>query len=201
VPLAHGGPLGTSAALSTSNHRRVPFTSTCMGRGLSLLGSACALPPLRIECCRQDVRAERFARSGRRRCDPRLRRDRRPGRRGQRLAAAGERGLGSSGGRISGRRTDLLLAGQTPFGELLAAPSARLLEAISGCLIDSDDETRIARLRVRRPVWFTRSAGDVEDYLNWAEWMRRHAVDPSCRTDVIRTQTADGELGWQRWSD
>jgi hypothetical protein len=46
---------------------------------------------------------------------------------------------------------DFVLAGQTPFGELLASPSAPLLEAISGCLIDCDDETRHARLRARGP--------------------------------------------------
>src|SRR5919204_6432024 len=42
---------------------------------------------------------------------------------------------------------DLLLAGQTPFGELLATPSATRLEALSACLIDCDDETRLTRLR------------------------------------------------------
>jgi hypothetical protein len=36
---------------------------------------------------------------------------------------------------------DLLLAGQTPFGELLAAPSATRLEAISACLLDCADDT------------------------------------------------------------
>ena len=53
---------------------------------------------------------------------------------------------------------DLLLAGQTPFGELLATPSAALLDAISGCLIDCDDETRVARLRRRGPEWLAQSA-------------------------------------------
>ena len=80
---------------------------------------------------------------------------------------------------------DLLLAGQTPFGELLATPSAALLEAISGCLIDCDDETRLARLRRRGPEWLARSAGDLQDYLNWADWMRRHARDPRWRPEVI----------------
>jgi hypothetical protein len=49
--------------------------------------------------------------------------------------------------------TDLLLAGQTPLGELLATPSAWKIEAISACLIDCDDATRVARrvsLRRRR---------------------------------------------------
>lgn len=94
--------------------------------------------------------------------------------------------------------TDLLLAGQTPFGELLSAPSAPRLEAVSACLIDCDDHTRVARLRARGPEWFARSAGDLQDYLNWAAWMRRHASDPSWRTDVIRQDATDTEMHWAR---
>ena len=71
--------------------------------------------------------------------------------------------------------SDLLLAGQTPFGELLSAPSAPQLEAVSACLIDCDDDTRVARLQARGPEWFARSAGDLQAYLNWATWMRGHA--------------------------
>ena len=94
--------------------------------------------------------------------------------------------------------TDLLLAGQTPFGELLATPSAPLLEAISACLLDCDDDTRVARLRTRGPEWLADSAGDLKDYLNWAEWMRRHATDPAWRAGVIRH--GDDEMRWERWS-
>jgi hypothetical protein len=95
---------------------------------------------------------------------------------------------------------DLLLAGQTPFGELLAAPSAPRLEAISACLIDCDDETRVARLRARGPEWFARTAGDLQDYLAWAAWMRGHAADPSRRRDVIWHERTAGEMQWSRWS-
>jgi hypothetical protein len=31
--------------------------------------------------------------------------------------------------------------------------------------------------------------------------MRRHAVDPSWRTDVIRDVATEGEMRWARWSD
>jgi hypothetical protein len=95
---------------------------------------------------------------------------------------------------------DLLLAAQTPFGELLASPSALLLEAISACLIDCDDTTRAARLRARGSKWFERSGGDLQAYLGWADWMRRHAEDPMWRPDVIRDGAAE-ELHWERWSD
>jgi hypothetical protein len=95
--------------------------------------------------------------------------------------------------------TDLLLAGQTPLGELLAAPSAPELEAITACLIDCDDQTRVARLQARGPEWFVRTTGDLQDYLNWAAWMRGHAADPRWRTDVIRLDATENEMRWSRW--
>jgi hypothetical protein len=94
---------------------------------------------------------------------------------------------------------DVLLAGQTPFGELLGAPSATSLESLSGCLVDCDDETRTARLRARGEEWFKRSAGELQAYLNWADWMRRHAQDPQWRQDVIRQVHPKQEMRWSRW--
>jgi hypothetical protein len=95
---------------------------------------------------------------------------------------------------------DLLLAGQTPLGELLAVPSAPRLEAVSACLIDCDDLTRVERLSARGPEWFERTSGDLEDYLNWAAWMRGHAADPCWRPDVIRHAATENEMEWSRWS-
>jgi hypothetical protein len=96
---------------------------------------------------------------------------------------------------------DMLLAGQTPIGEILAAPSATCLDAISSCLLDCTDHARIARLRARGPEWLTQVGGDLQAYLNWAAWMRMHAVDPSWRLDVIRADATEGEMAWERWSD
>jgi hypothetical protein len=76
---------------------------------------------------------------------------------------------------------DLLLAGQVPLGEVLAAPSATELDAISACLLDCDDETRVARIRARGPGWLDRVPGELQDHLNWAEWMRHHARNPKWR--------------------
>lgn len=95
---------------------------------------------------------------------------------------------------------DLLLAGQTPLGELLATPSAPLLDAISACLIDCDDETLIARLQARGAEWWARSSGDLSDYLSWAEWMRGHALDPGSRQEVIITDDGLPGMRWDRWS-
>ncbi len=95
-------------------------------------------------------------------------------------------------------RVDAVLAGQTPLGELLAAPSAPLLDCIAACLLDCDDETRIARLRARGPEWLARSPGSLQDHLNWAAWMRQHAEDPQWEPDVIR-QAGWTEMRWDRW--
>jgi len=86
---------------------------------------------------------------------------------------------------------DLLLAGQTPPGEFLESPSAPLLDAISACLLDCDDETRVTRLRARGPEWFTRSAGELQAYVNWAEWLRSHARERHVR--VIDTSALSAE--------
>jgi hypothetical protein len=94
---------------------------------------------------------------------------------------------------------DLLLAGQSPLGEILAAQSAPQLEAISACLIDCSDKVRVARLRARGRDWFERIGGSMEDYLRWADWMRRHASDPTWMPEVIRAsdppQKCNGTAG------
>lgn len=108
------------------------------------------------------------------------------------------------------RGIDLLLAGQAPFGELLAAPGASELEAISACLVDCDDRTRAARLDGRGTPWFDRTAGDLREtyswpewvnrHLLWAEWLRRHAQDPTWMPHVIHTPLTEREMRWERWS-
>ncbi len=97
--------------------------------------------------------------------------------------------------------TDLVLAGQTPLGELLATPSAPLLEAISACLIDCDDETRIERLRARGPQWWADSADDLGDYLAWAAWTRGHAADPRWMPEVIVTDDGLPDMRWSRLTE
>lgn len=62
--------------------------------------------------------------------------------------------------------TDLLLAGQTPLGELLATPSASRLEAISACLLDCDDVIRLERLTARGPEWLSQTGGTLRTYVN-----------------------------------
>ena len=96
---------------------------------------------------------------------------------------------------------DLLLAGQTPLGELLATPSARLLDGIAACLIDCDDATRAERLGARGVEWFDRHDAALHDYLSWAEWMRQHASDPCARQEVIVANDGAPDMQWERWVD
>jgi hypothetical protein len=96
--------------------------------------------------------------------------------------------------------TDLLLAGQTPFGEILAARSAPLLDGSAACLLDCDDGTRLARLEARGPEWLERVGSTLPDFLNWADWMRRHAREPSWRLDVIRRDETEHVMAWERFS-
>jgi len=95
---------------------------------------------------------------------------------------------------------DPVLAGQTPLGELLAAPSAAQLDAISACLLDCDDTERLARMRGRGDDWSSRFGGNLDDFVHWGEWMRGHARDPEFRRFVIE-ENCDAGMQWARWND
>ncbi|MGC1214886.1 MAG: hypothetical protein WA890_26955 [Micromonospora sp.] len=95
------------------------------------------------------------------------------------------------------RGMDLLLTGQSPLGEVLAAPSAPLLDGIAVCLVDVADEVRRERLARRDPGRWDDAA--VGAFLGWADWHRGHARDPRHRPDVI---VEDGwpAMVWDRWT-
>ncbi|MFJ3205575.1 hypothetical protein [Streptomyces sp. NPDC086989] len=96
------------------------------------------------------------------------------------------------------RGLDLLLTGQSPLGEVLAVPSAPLLDGIAVCLVDVSDEIRRRRLSHRDPGRWDPPA--VDAFLGWADWHRKHARDPRYRPDVV---TADSwpAMTWRRWTD
>ncbi|MFJ4090786.1 hypothetical protein ACIPYS_04325 [Kitasatospora sp. NPDC089913] len=96
------------------------------------------------------------------------------------------------------RGLDLLLTGQSPLGEVLAVPSAPLLEGIAVCLVDVSDGIRRRRLAERDPGRWDAPA--VEAFLGWADWHRQHARDPRYRPDVI-TDGSWSEMVWNRWTD
>lgn len=96
------------------------------------------------------------------------------------------------------RGEDLLLTGQSPLGEILACPSAVLLDRIAVCLVDVEDSVRRERLAERDPGKWT--SAELDAYLGWAAWQRAHAEDPRHRPGVL---IEDGwpPMRWDRWSD
>ena len=96
------------------------------------------------------------------------------------------------------RGLDLLLTGQSPLGEVLAAPSAPEVDGIALCLVDVDDEIRRARLAHRDSGrWDT---SEVDAFLGWAAWHRGHARDPRHLPEAITNGSAP-DMVWHRWTD
>ncbi|MFY9714976.1 MAG: AAA family ATPase [Microbacterium sp.] len=89
----------------------------------------------------------------------------------------------------------LLLCGQVPMGELLAAPSTDQLDGIAVCLLHCSPEVRSDRL-LRR--------GEHPDAIfhhnRFGEWFRAHTLDPQHAPEVIRAD-GDPSMQWSRWAD
>lgn len=87
----------------------------------------------------------------------------------------------------------LLCGDPVPPGEVWAAPSADRLDGLHVCLLDAGERAQTARLRER---------GDEAKYLPhhvaFANWMRRHVVDPSHCPEAI-TGNAWPPMRWDRW--
>ena len=92
--------------------------------------------------------------------------------------------------------TDLLLAAQSPLGEVLASPRAIELSGIAACVLDCHDHERTRRYSLRPfdPRWPMGM-----DFLCWAAFHRMHAVDPQFEQRVIRDNTAS-KYEWNRWT-
>ena len=95
--------------------------------------------------------------------------------------------------RLQNMNTSLVLCCQSPFGELLACPSAHELDHMACCVIDCNDHIRIERLNSRGD-----NCGTM-DMLSWASWHRMHAIDPQWRQDVIRDNSWD-QMCWHNWT-
>jgi hypothetical protein len=100
---------------------------------------------------------------------------------------------------------DFLLTSHSPFGELLACPSAQRLAGTTACLLDCSDPVRIQRMRNRGfdPRW-----PPTQDVPNWASWHRMHAWDPQWEQRVVvgngsPKHTYDRWINWkqtdERW--
>lgn len=98
--------------------------------------------------------------------------------------------------RLESEGVDLVLAAQSPLGEVLASPRAVELEGIAPCLLDCHDFVRIDRWIARgvHPDWPV-----TTDHFGWAVFHRMHARDPQWEQRVIlRREPADME--WSRWT-
>lgn len=95
------------------------------------------------------------------------------------------------------RGLDLLLTGQSPLGEILASPSAPLLDGVAVCLVHVADDERRRRLDRRDDGRWPPAALDA--FVGWASWHRGHAADPRYRPEVI-VEGSWAEMVWDRWS-
>lgn len=77
------------------------------------------------------------------------------------------------------KNQDACLLGQMVLGEILACPSAKLIEQINFCFLDVNDFERIQRLKIRNTY------GIDQNLLNWASWLRMHHQDPQWMQHVI----------------
>ncbi len=88
----------------------------------------------------------------------------------------------------------LLLCGQVPLGELLAAPSADRLDGIAACMLACSPDVRSARLTAR---------GEPEEslihHVRFGEWFHRHTLDPTHMPEVIRVDS-NVPMRWDRWA-
>ncbi len=98
--------------------------------------------------------------------------------------------------RLEGEGADLVLAAQSPLGELLASPRAIELEGIAACLLDCHDYVRLDRWVERgvHPDW---PVG--QDHFFWAVFHRMHARDPQWEQHVLLQRESRGSV-WSRWT-
>lgn len=89
----------------------------------------------------------------------------------------------------------MLLCGQVPMGELLAAPSADRLDGIAICLLHCSPEVRGERLlrRGEHPE-------AIVHHNRFGEWFRAHTIDPRHAPEVIQVPS-DVPMQWSRWTD
>jgi hypothetical protein len=86
----------------------------------------------------------------------------------------------------------VVLCGQVPVGELLAAPSADQLDGIA-VLLHCSPEVRRARLSGRGD-----SLDGIEDHLAFGEWFVQHTRDPIHMPYVICVESRVA-MRWDRW--
>lgn len=87
----------------------------------------------------------------------------------------------------------MLLCGQVPLGELLAAPSAERLDGLAVCLLHCSPETRTERLLARGEA-----PEAIVHHNRFGAWFHEHTLDPTYAPEVIRVASGV-PMAWQRW--
>lgn len=87
----------------------------------------------------------------------------------------------------------LVLCGQVPLGELLAAPSAELVDGVAVCTLDCSPTVREQRLRGRGDP-----AETIPHHVAFGEWFRGHMADPRFHPEVVRLDSS-ATMRWERW--
>ena len=97
--------------------------------------------------------------------------------------------------RLEAEGKDAVLAGQSPLGEVLAAPRAVELEGIAPCLLDVHDAKRLERWLANGvdPNWPVHM-----DHFCWAVFHRMHARDPRFEQHVLK-KMGYADAVWSRW--
>jgi hypothetical protein len=96
---------------------------------------------------------------------------------------------------VQERGGHLVLCGQVPMGELLAAPSADRLDGIAVCVLHCSPEVRRSRLLGRGE-----DPGAIVHHNRFGEWFLAHTLDPTHAPEVIRVPS-DVPMQWSRWAD
>lgn len=91
--------------------------------------------------------------------------------------------------------THMLLCGQVPMGEFLAAPSADRLQRVEVCLLHCSPDVRRERL-LRRGE----DPATIVHHNRFGEWFRAHTLDPTHAPEVIRVPSSV-PMQWSRWAD
>ncbi|UNK71083.1 AAA family ATPase [Microbacterium sp. H1-D42] len=89
--------------------------------------------------------------------------------------------------------SDVMLFGQAPPGELLAAPSADQLDGIAICVLHASPTSQEARLLGRGEP-----ADSLVHHLRFGTWFHEHARNPQHAPEVIRVETPT-PMAWDRW--
>src|SRR4051812_10958092 len=90
---------------------------------------------------------------------------------------------------------DLVLSANWPLGEILASPSAPLLDGVAVCLIDCADLERVERLKARNHTSYTDER--IWEFVVFAAWQRLHHANPPWMPEVILDHWP--EMVWERW--